>query len=104
MKAFIVDRYGKKGGARLGEMPEPELRQNDVLVQIHATSVNLLDSKIRSGEFKLFCLIAYRSFWATMWRESSFGSDRRCRVSSQAMRSMRDPIKIESARSRNSSR
>jgi len=45
MKAFIVDRYGKKGGARIGEMPDPELRQDDVLVQIHAAGVNVLDSK-----------------------------------------------------------
>ena len=28
-------------------MPEPELRDNDVLVEIHAAGVNLLDSKIR---------------------------------------------------------
>ena len=27
---------------------------NDVLVRIHATAVNLLDSKVRDGEFKLF--------------------------------------------------
>jgi NADPH:quinone reductase-like Zn-dependent oxidoreductase len=58
MKAFIVDRYGKKDGARIGEMPDPELRQEDVLVQIHAAGVNLLDSKIRNGEFKL--LLPYR--------------------------------------------
>jgi NADPH:quinone reductase-like Zn-dependent oxidoreductase len=30
----------------------PELREDDVLVQIHAAGVNLLDSKIRNGEFK----------------------------------------------------
>src|SRR5579864_6563574 len=35
-------------------MPDPERRQDDVLVQIHAAGVNLLDSKIRDGEFKLF--------------------------------------------------
>jgi alcohol dehydrogenase len=58
MKAYIVDRYGKKSGARIGEMPDPELRQDDVLVQIHAAGVNLLDSKIRNGEFKL--LLPYR--------------------------------------------
>jgi len=28
MKAFIVDRYGKKNGARIGEMPDPELRNH----------------------------------------------------------------------------
>jgi len=32
MKAFIVDRYKKKGALRFGEMPEPELRDDDVLV------------------------------------------------------------------------
>ena len=52
MKAFIIDRYGTKDGARIGEMPEPELRDDDVLVQVHAAGVNLLDSKIRNGEFQ----------------------------------------------------
>jgi NADPH:quinone reductase-like Zn-dependent oxidoreductase len=57
MKAFIVDRYGKDSG-RLGDMPEPELRDGDVLVQVHAAGVNPLDWKIRDGEFKL--LLRYR--------------------------------------------
>src|SRR5438093_2341454 len=52
MKAFILDRYGSTDHVRAGEMPDPELREDDVLVQIHAASVNQLDSKIRSGEFK----------------------------------------------------
>ena len=56
MKAFIVDRYGSD--ARIGEMPEPELRADDVMVEIHATSLNPLDSKIRDGEFKL--ILPYR--------------------------------------------
>jgi NADPH:quinone reductase-like Zn-dependent oxidoreductase len=70
MKAFIIDRYGKKDSARIGEMPDPEPRQDDVLVQIHAAGVNLLDFKIKNGEFKL--LLPYRLpfIWATMWRES----------------------------------
>lgn len=57
MQAFIVDRYGKHSG-RIGEVPEPELRDEDVLVQVHAAGVNPLDSKIRDGEFKL--LLPYR--------------------------------------------
>ena len=36
MKAFIVDHYGSKDVVRAGEMPEPELREGDVLVQIHS--------------------------------------------------------------------
>jgi len=53
MKAFIIDRYSKKDPMRLGEMPEPELRDDDVLIEVHAAGLNLLDSKIKSGEFKL---------------------------------------------------
>ena len=52
MKAFILDRYGSADRVRAGDMPDPELREDDVLVQIHAAGVNLLDSKIRNGEFK----------------------------------------------------
>jgi NADPH:quinone reductase-like Zn-dependent oxidoreductase len=54
MKAFVVDKYKKKGALRLANVPEPELQENEVLVQIHAAAVNLLDSKVRDGEFKLF--------------------------------------------------
>src|SRR5438067_13415714 len=52
MKAFILDRYGSADRVRAGEMPDAELREDDVLVQIHAAGVNLLDSKVRNGEFK----------------------------------------------------
>jgi len=52
MKAFILDRYGSADRVRAGEMPDREVREDDVLVQIHAAGVNLLDSKIRNGEFK----------------------------------------------------
>jgi NADPH:quinone reductase and related Zn-dependent oxidoreductases len=58
MKAFIIDRYSKKGPMRLGDMPEPELRDDDVLIEVHAAGLNLLDSKIKSGEFKL--ILPYR--------------------------------------------
>src|SRR6266508_1130446 len=52
MKAFIVDRYGSTDGLRAGDMPDPQLREDDVLVQIHAAGVNPLDSGIRDGVFK----------------------------------------------------
>jgi len=53
MKAFLLDRYAKNASLRLGDLPEPVPGDDEVLVQIHAAGVNLLDSKIRSGEFKL---------------------------------------------------
>jgi NADPH:quinone reductase-like Zn-dependent oxidoreductase len=52
MKAYIVDQYKKKAALRFGEMPEPTIGESDVLVEIHAAGLNLLDSKIRDGEFK----------------------------------------------------
>ncbi|SCW29927.1 MULTISPECIES: NADP-dependent oxidoreductase [unclassified Pseudomonas] len=52
MKAFLIDRYGKHSG-RIGDMPAPEMADHDVLVRVHAAGVNVLDSKIRKGEFKL---------------------------------------------------
>ena len=53
MKAFIVNRYGKKEKLQLTEIAEPVVKETDVLVQVHAAGVNLLDSKIRNGEFKM---------------------------------------------------
>lgn len=58
MKAFALERHGKKRPLRLAEMPSPELRDDEVLVEVHAAGVNLLDSKIRDGEFKL--ILPYR--------------------------------------------
>lgn len=58
MKAFILDRYKKKGTLRLADMPDPVLRDDDILVEIHAAGVNLLDSRIRDGDFKP--LLRYR--------------------------------------------
>lgn len=53
MKAFSISRYKKNSELKLADMPEPIVREDEVLVEIYAASVNLLDSKIKSGEFKL---------------------------------------------------
>ena len=58
MKAFILDRYSKNASLRLGDVAEPRVGDKDVLVQVHAAGVNLIDSKIRDGEFKL--ILPYR--------------------------------------------
>lgn len=52
MKAFLIDRYGKSPG-RIAEAPAPVVGAHDVLIEVHACSVNVLDSKISKGEFKL---------------------------------------------------
>jgi NADPH:quinone reductase-like Zn-dependent oxidoreductase len=53
MRAFIVNRYGKKEKLHLGQMPQPLVKENEALVEVHSAGVNLLDSKIKNGEFKL---------------------------------------------------
>lgn len=53
MKAFTVNRYGKREKLQLAEIAMPVVMANDVLVQIHAAGINLLDAKIRNGEFKM---------------------------------------------------
>lgn len=58
MKAFILDRYGSKVPLRAGEVAEPDVGDDDVLVEVHAAGVNLIDAKLRDGEFKL--ILPYR--------------------------------------------
>jgi NADPH:quinone reductase-like Zn-dependent oxidoreductase len=58
MKAFIIDRHSKKDPMRLGEKPDPKVRDDDVLIEVHAAGLNPLDSKIKAGEFKL--ILPYR--------------------------------------------
>lgn len=53
MKAFIINKYSKKGSLQLTNVAISEVKINDVLVEVHASGLNLLDSKIKSGEFKL---------------------------------------------------
>lgn len=53
MKVFSIKKYSKKDKLELVEIETPVVKENEVLVEVHATSVNLLDSKIKEGEFKL---------------------------------------------------
>jgi len=54
MKAFQVKKYGKNENLHFTEVAIPSIKSNEVLVQIHSAGVNLLDSLIRNGEFKIF--------------------------------------------------
>jgi NADPH:quinone reductase-like Zn-dependent oxidoreductase len=58
MKAFTINRYSKKEQLQLVELPEPTAKDNEVLIQVHAASINQLDVKLKSGEFKL--LLPYK--------------------------------------------
>lgn len=53
MKAYQVTRYGKNEKLNLSDISKPVIKENEVLVEIHAAGVNLIDAKIRNGEFKM---------------------------------------------------
>jgi NADPH:quinone reductase-like Zn-dependent oxidoreductase len=55
--AYLVKKY--KSPLQAGDAPEPTVGDRDVLVDIHAAGVNMLDAKIRDGEFKL--LVPYKA-------------------------------------------
>jgi NADPH:quinone reductase len=49
MRALIVNQVGPPEVMHWGELPTPTPGPHDLLVQVHATSVNPVDSKIRMG-------------------------------------------------------
>ncbi|WP_405009930.1 NADP-dependent oxidoreductase [Kitasatospora sp. NBC_01539] len=52
MKTYLIEKYGDRSAVHAAEMPDPQPGPDDVLVEIHAASVNPLDFKIRDGAFK----------------------------------------------------
>jgi NADPH:quinone reductase-like Zn-dependent oxidoreductase len=52
MKAIRFHDYGGPETLRLEEVPKPKPANNEVLVRVHATSVNPIDWKIRAGYLK----------------------------------------------------
>ena len=52
MRAFVVSKY--QGPLQEADVPEPVVGDHDVLVQVQAAGLNLLDEKIRKGEFRSF--------------------------------------------------
>jgi NADPH:quinone reductase-like Zn-dependent oxidoreductase len=59
MKAFVVERYGDADTVRASDVPDPQVGDHDVLVRIHAASVNPLDLKTRAGDLKV--ILPYRA-------------------------------------------
>jgi len=50
MRAFVVSQY--KEPLQQADVPEPVVGEHDVLVQVRAAGLNVLDEKIRAGEFR----------------------------------------------------
>jgi NADPH:quinone reductase-like Zn-dependent oxidoreductase len=52
MKAIITNKYGGVEVLKLQEVKKPVITDNEILVQVHACSVNPIDWKVRRGDFK----------------------------------------------------
>lgn len=53
MKAIVVREFGPPDVMRLEEVPDPKAGPGEVVIQVHAVSVNrTLDTVVRSGRFK----------------------------------------------------
>lgn len=53
MKAAFIRRYGGNKVVELGELPAPQAGPGELLVEVHAASVNPVDFKIRDGMLKM---------------------------------------------------
>ncbi len=53
MKAMVIEKYGKNSPLIMSEQPIPDIGEHDVLVEIHAASLNPIDFKIKEGKVKL---------------------------------------------------
>lgn len=58
---MVIHEHGGPDALKPEERPEPELRDTDVLVEVHATSVNPVDTKVRqrSGNRKFPIILGY---------------------------------------------
>ncbi|WP_374437202.1 NADP-dependent oxidoreductase [Inhella sp.] len=52
MKALTFKRYGKSPEIGFSELPRPTLKDDELLVQVHAAGVNPIDNMIPTGLFK----------------------------------------------------
>ncbi|MGF3114431.1 NADP-dependent oxidoreductase [Facklamia sp. P12937] len=50
MKAIVINQYGDTDQFVEANLPQPQLKDNQVLIELHATSINRFDTKVRRGE------------------------------------------------------
>lgn len=52
MKAAVLTAFGSVDGFEIREVPKPQPKPHQVLVRVHATSVNPVDYQTRRGDYK----------------------------------------------------
>jgi len=54
MKVAVVDKFGKKSQIVIKNIAKPRCHCNNILLKVHACSLNPIDYKIKLGKFRLF--------------------------------------------------
>jgi NADPH:quinone reductase-like Zn-dependent oxidoreductase len=64
MKAAFIERYGGPDLLKYGDLPDPQGGSGEVVIDVHAASVNAADWKVRAGQYAqaTFPLILGRDF------------------------------------------
>ena len=52
MKAIVMEKYGTEDVIQIHNVSKPKIKDNEILVEVYAASVNPLDNKIRQGKMK----------------------------------------------------
>ena len=52
MKAIVWTKYGSPDVLRLQEVERPEIKEDQILVKVHAASISPVDWRFRAGEFR----------------------------------------------------
>ncbi|MEI8027752.1 MAG: NADP-dependent oxidoreductase [Pseudomonadota bacterium] len=52
MRAFAFTSYGRNAKGTMCDIPEPRIDSDEVLVEMHAASVNPIDFKVRNGDLR----------------------------------------------------
>jgi NADPH:quinone reductase-like Zn-dependent oxidoreductase len=53
MKAVVINKFGGNDVVEIQDLPRPALRPEEVLIKVHAASINPVDWKIRSGMLRM---------------------------------------------------
>ena len=53
MKAVITSGYGSEDVLSIGNIDKPNINDNEILIKVHACSVNPIDWKLRGGHMKI---------------------------------------------------